>query len=80
VTSQRSRECHRGRTGGYIGLGHSGHDDRRGLVQPDRHVTVGWGRDYYTDVVPVRGVLFGPPAGQTLTISVDVAPLAPGDG
>jgi transglutaminase-like putative cysteine protease len=37
-------------------------------------VTVGWGRDY-TDVVPVRGVVFGPPAGQELTVSVDVAPL-----
>jgi len=53
-------------------------DPTNGLVQPDRHVTVAWGRDY-TDVVPVRGVLFGPPAGQTLTISVDVAPLALND-
>lgn len=46
-------------------------DPTNGLVQPDRHVTVGWGRDY-TDVVPVRGVLYGPPAAQHLTISVDV--------
>jgi transglutaminase-like putative cysteine protease len=52
-------------------------DPTNGLVQPDRHVTVAWGRDY-TDVVPVRGVLFGPPAAQTLTISVDVAPLDAG--
>jgi transglutaminase-like putative cysteine protease len=49
-------------------------DPTNGLVQPDRHVTVGWGRDY-TDVVPVRGVVFGPPADQELTVSVDVAPL-----
>jgi transglutaminase-like putative cysteine protease len=49
-------------------------DPTNGLVQPDRHVTVAWGRDY-TDVVPVRGVLFGPPADQTLEIAVDVAPL-----
>ena len=49
-------------------------DPTNGLVQPDRHVTLGWGRDY-TDVVPVRGVVFGPPADQELTVSVDVAPL-----
>ena len=48
-------------------------DPTNGLVQPDRHVTIGWGRDY-TDVVPVRGVVFGPPADQELTVSVDVAP------
>ena len=51
-------------------------DPTNGLVQPDRHVTVAWGRDY-TDVVPVRGVLFGPPAAQALTISVDVVPVTP---
>jgi transglutaminase-like putative cysteine protease len=48
--------------------------DAYGLVQPDRHVTIGWGRDY-TDVAPVRGVVFGPPADQELTVSVDVAPV-----
>jgi len=50
-------------------------DPTNGLVQPDRHITVAWGRDY-TDVVPVRGVLYGPPADQALTISVDVVPVA----
>jgi transglutaminase-like putative cysteine protease len=49
-------------------------DPTNGLVQPDRHITVGWGRDY-TDVVPVRGVVFGPPAEQELTVSVDVVPI-----
>jgi transglutaminase-like putative cysteine protease len=49
-------------------------DPTNGLVQPEHHVTIGWGRDY-TDVVPVRGVVFGPPAGQELTVSVDVAPM-----
>jgi transglutaminase-like putative cysteine protease len=48
-------------------------DPTNGLVQPDRHVTVAWGRDY-TDVVPVRGIVFGPPAAQVLIVSVDVAP------
>jgi transglutaminase-like putative cysteine protease len=63
----------------WVGLYVPGHgwvdlDPTNGLVQPDRHVTLGWGRDY-TDVVPVRGVVFGPPADQELTVSVDVAPL-----
>jgi transglutaminase-like putative cysteine protease len=49
-------------------------DPTNGLVQPDRHVTLAWGRDY-TDVVPVRGVVFGPPADQELSVSVDVAPV-----
>jgi hypothetical protein len=36
---------------------------------------VGWGRDQtYTDVIPVRGVVFGPPAEQQLTVSVDGEP------
>jgi transglutaminase-like putative cysteine protease len=52
--------------GGWVDL-----DPTNGLVRPDRHVTIGWGRDY-TDVVPVQGVLYGPPAAQALTISVDV--------
>jgi transglutaminase-like putative cysteine protease len=47
-------------------------DPTNGLTQPDRHITIGWGRDY-TDVVPVRGVLFGPRSDQQLEISVDVA-------
>lgn len=55
--------------GGWLDL-----DPTNGLVQPERHVTVGWGRDY-SDVVPVRGVLYGPPAEQQLTISVDVMPV-----
>ncbi len=35
------------------------------------HVTVAWGRDY-DDVAPVRGVVFGSPAGQRLAVSVEV--------
>jgi transglutaminase-like putative cysteine protease len=37
-----------------------------------RHVTVGWGRDY-GDVTPVRGVVIGPSAKQTLDVNVDVS-------
>jgi transglutaminase-like putative cysteine protease len=51
-------------------------DPTNGLAQPDRHVTIGWGRDY-TDVVPVRGVMFGPRSDQVLDISVDVAAIDP---
>lgn len=39
-----------------------------------RHVTVGWGRDF-ADVSPVRGVVIGPASGQSLEVSVDVAPM-----
>lgn len=64
----------------WVGLYVPGHgwvdlDPTNGLVQPDRHVTVAWGRDY-SDVAPVRGVLYGPRAEQHLDISVDVVPLA----
>lgn len=47
-------------------------DPTNGLVQPDQHLTVAWGRDY-GDVTPVRGVVVGPPASQELTVAVDVA-------
>lgn len=40
----------------------------------ERHVTVGWGRDY-ADISPVRGVVIGPRSTQSLEVSVDVAPL-----
>jgi len=36
-----------------------------------RHVTVAWGRDY-GDVPPVRGIVIGPQAEQTLTVNVTV--------
>lgn len=36
-----------------------------------RHVTVAWGRDY-GDVAPVRGVVIGPAARQSLSVAVDV--------
>ncbi len=49
-------------------------DPTNALVQPERHVTVCWGRDY-TDVAPVRGVVYGPRSGQKLAVSVDVSRL-----
>ncbi|MGH9270123.1 MAG: transglutaminase family protein, partial [Ilumatobacteraceae bacterium] len=37
----------------------------------DHHVTVAWGRDY-GDVAPLRGVVIGPRAKQTLSVEVSV--------
>ncbi|MFZ4719654.1 MAG: transglutaminase-like domain-containing protein, partial [Ilumatobacteraceae bacterium] len=46
-------------------------DPTNDQMPPQRHVVVGWGRDY-CDVAPVRGVVIGPNGSQTLTVSVDV--------
>lgn len=40
----------------------------------DRYVTVAWGRDY-SDVPPVKGVIFTDAKKSTLQVSVDVAPV-----
>jgi transglutaminase-like putative cysteine protease len=40
----------------------------------DRYVTVSWGRDY-SDVPPVKGVIFTDAKESTLQVSVDVVPL-----
>ncbi|MEQ1702970.1 MAG: transglutaminase family protein [Ilumatobacteraceae bacterium] len=53
-------------------LGWLDFDPTNNQLPPLRHVTVGWGRDY-DDVAPVRGVVIGPPSGQSLHVSVDVA-------
>lgn len=53
------------------GVGWLDADPTNDAVPPDRHVTVAWARDY-GDVAPLRGVTFGPPSSQTLTVSVDV--------
>jgi transglutaminase-like putative cysteine protease len=48
-------------------------DPTNGCLANDRHVTIGWGRDFH-DVSPVKGVVLG--GGEsTLTVSVDVQPL-----
>jgi transglutaminase-like putative cysteine protease len=46
-------------------------DPTNNQVPPQRHVTVGWGRDY-SDLAPVRGVVIGPSGVQDLTVAVDV--------
>lgn len=40
----------------------------------DRYVTVAWGRDY-SDVPPVKGVIFTEAKSSTLKVEVDVAPI-----
>ena len=39
----------------------------------ERYTTLGWGRDY-TDVPPLRGIVFTDAASSTMSVSVDVAP------
>ena len=48
-------------------------DPTNDIIPQERHITIGWGRDY-GDVSPVRGVLTGG-GPQILTVSVDVAPI-----
>jgi transglutaminase-like putative cysteine protease len=49
-------------------------DPTNGHLPVERHVTVGWGRDY-ADVTPLRGVVIGPAAEQRLEVAVDMLPL-----
>ncbi|BAN03202.1 transglutaminase family protein [Ilumatobacter coccineus] len=51
-------------------------DPTNDQLPPERHVTVGWGRDY-ADVAPVRGVVLGPSAQQIMTVAVDVSRVSP---
>ena len=48
-------------------------DPTNNVIPRERHVTIGWGRDY-SDVCPIQGVLTGG-GPQVLTVSVDVAPV-----
>lgn len=47
-------------------------DPTNNVIPRDRHVTIGWGRDY-GDVCPIKGVLTGG-GSNTLTVAVDVVP------
>jgi transglutaminase-like putative cysteine protease len=49
-------------------------DPTNGHLPIERHMMVGWGRDF-ADVSPVRGVVIGPTSGQNLQVSVDVVPV-----
>jgi transglutaminase-like putative cysteine protease len=48
-------------------------DPTNNLLVSDRHITVGWGRDY-SDVSPIRGIIIG--SGEhSLDVAVDVVPM-----
>lgn len=49
-------------------------DPTNDQLADDRYVTVAWGRDY-SDVPPVKGVIFTEAKKSTLLVSVDVAPI-----
>lgn len=49
-------------------------DPTNDRVPPNRHVVVGWGRDY-ADVAPVRGIVIGPTSQQWMEVAVDVTRL-----
>jgi transglutaminase-like putative cysteine protease len=53
-------------------LGWIDFDPTNDQLPTSRHVTVAWGRDY-NDVTPVRGVVIGPTATQSMSVSVDVS-------
>jgi transglutaminase-like putative cysteine protease len=57
------------------GFGWFDADPTNNAVPPTRHITVAWARDYH-DIAPVRGVTFGPPSREVLSVSVDVQRLA----
>jgi transglutaminase-like putative cysteine protease len=46
-------------------------DPTNNMVPMDRHITLAWGRDY-TDVSPLKGVLFGGGDSHGLSVAVDV--------
>ncbi|MFJ9364028.1 transglutaminase N-terminal domain-containing protein [Nocardia sp. NPDC101769] len=58
------------------GAGHwIGFDPTNDQFADDRYVTVAWGRDY-ADVPPLRGIIYTDAKESTITVSVDVAPIA----
>ena len=58
-------------------IGWQGFDPTNNQVPLDQHVTTAWGRDY-TDVTPLKGVIFGGDPGHQPLVSVDMD-LLPGD-
>ena len=46
-------------------------DPTNDQIPADQHITAAWGRDY-SDVAPLKGVLFGGGEGHVLKVSVDV--------
>ena len=53
-------------------------DPTNDLFADSRYIVTAWGRDF-SDVSPLRGVVFTEAAGSGLTVEVDVDPLPPAD-
>ncbi|GAB3371204.1 transglutaminase family protein [Spongiibacter taiwanensis] len=53
------------------GDGWNDFDPTNDLIPADQHITTGWGRDY-SDVTPLKGIVFGGGSDQSLTVAVDV--------
>ncbi|WP_328408282.1 transglutaminase family protein [Nocardia sp. NBC_00403] len=58
------------RTGRWIAF-----DPTNDQLADERYVTVAWGRDY-ADVPPLRGIIYTDAKESSITVSVDVAPVA----
>jgi transglutaminase-like putative cysteine protease len=56
------------------GVGWIDLDPTNDCIPQQRHVTIGWGRDY-GDICPIKGVFIGG-GPHTMSVEVDVAPLA----
>lgn len=52
-------------------------DPTNGILPEDRHVTLGWGRDF-SDVTPLKGVVLGG-GRHSVRVGVDVEPVRPGE-
>ncbi|MBD2859553.1 transglutaminase family protein [Spongiibacter sp. KMU-158] len=53
------------------GDGWNDFDPTNDMVPADQHITTAWGRDY-SDVTPLKGVVFGGGSDQVLSVAVDV--------
>lgn len=53
------------------GVGWFDFDPTNGIAVAGKHITTAWGRDY-SDVTPLRGVVFGGGVQQQMSVAVDV--------
>lgn len=51
-------------------------DPTNNQIPMDRHITTAWGRDY-SDITPIKGVIFGGGASHTTEVAVDVQRVDP---
>jgi len=58
----------------FPGYGWLDFDPTNNQIPMDKHITTAWGRDY-SDVTPLKGVIFGGGKKNTLQVSVDVTAL-----